>query len=278
MLRFISRLSATLVLAVVLSGPAGAQEDKKVPEPKIEKIDPKKGFPGIEFDFPNFDELFKGVPLDAKQAEQLKKQLETAREQWRKAMERLKEDMKKGGAPGLPPGVFPPGGFPGAFPGGLPAFPPAFPGGGGPGIPGFPGMPGMPGEGRFGLQVESPSNILIEQLGLKENQGLVVVNVRPDSAATKAGLKANDILLEWGGKAVSNDPTDLKSMVDSTRDAVEVKVLRKGKTETLKGVTVPERKADPKRPRPKIDVRLPRLDMMRVARLDASFLRNIGLS
>src|SRR5690349_17238377 len=116
MLRFLLKALAVLAVAGYLTAPVTAQDVKKDPGDKKElgpKVEPKAIAP-LPFDFPNFDELFKGVPLDPKQAEQLKMQLERAREQWKKAM----EDMKKGGGfPGLPPG-FPGGLPPGAFPGG----------------------------------------------------------------------------------------------------------------------------------------------------------------
>src|SRR5262249_6081611 len=62
------------------------------------------------------------------------------------------------------------------------------------------------------------------------------------SAAAKAGLKANDILLEVDGKAVSNEPQDLVRMLQGFKPdtTVDVTVLRKGRKETIKGITLPE--------------------------------------
>src|SRR5205809_593467 len=120
-LRMVSCLAVALVPGW-LGAPVGAQEKKEPPAPPKKVAPPFPGLPGIEFDFPNFDELIKGLPLDPEQAKMLKAQLEKAREQYKKAM----EDLRKG---------MPPGGLPG-FPGGLPGFPGGFPGGMPPGLPG----------------------------------------------------------------------------------------------------------------------------------------------
>ncbi|MGE3804657.1 MAG: M56 family metallopeptidase, partial [Gemmataceae bacterium] len=97
--------------------------------------------------------------------------------------------------------------------------------------PGFPGQPAIPvqppyvpfvpqpGVGvmvpygpqtwreraRLGVQLSLPSDLLIEQLNLTKNIGLIVDQVVPDMPAAKAGLKPHDILLEFDGKPVPSD-------------------------------------------------------------------------
>src|SRR5207244_13124744 len=56
------------------------------------------------------------------------------------------------------------------------------------------------GDMRLGIHVDKPSATLTDQLDLPKGQGLVIAQVVTDSAAAKAGLKANDILLEVDGK------------------------------------------------------------------------------
>ena len=84
--------------------------------------------------------------------------------------------------------------------------------------------------------------MLVEQLDLPKDQGIVVNEVMPDSAASKAGLKAHDILLEVDGKTVTNKlPEFNKQISDIKADTpVDVVVLRKGKRETVKGLSLPE--------------------------------------
>src|SRR5262249_52863568 len=60
----------------------------------------------------------------------------------------------------------------------------------------------------------------------------------------KAGLKAHDILLEFNGKPVPNDTSKLREMVEEVKAGapVDAVVLRKGKKETIKGITLAEAK------------------------------------
>jgi beta-lactamase regulating signal transducer with metallopeptidase domain len=97
---------------------------------------------------------------------------------------------------------------------------------------------------RLGAHVEPPSATLAEQLDLPKGRGLVLKEVLPDSAAEKAGLKPHDILLELNGEKVPNEVEGLKRlMADIKPDAaVEAVVLRKGKTEKIKGLKLPEAK------------------------------------
>jgi membrane-associated protease RseP (regulator of RpoE activity) len=111
-------------------------------------------------------------------------------------------------------------------------------------------------EGRLGALVGKPDATLVEQLDLPKDQGLVVVEVQPGSAAEKAGLKPHDVLLELDGKAVPNNPEELARQLAALKPGakVDVLVLRKGKKETVKGLELPE--AKPARGR-KLDVAAP---------------------
>ncbi len=119
-------------------------------------------------------------------------------------------------------------------------------------FPNFPGFGNVPPQtpGRLGVMVEAPSDAMIEQLDLPEGQGLVVGEVIPDSPAAKAGLKPHDILLEFNGKPVPNNPQDFRAMVGDIKADTEVSavVMRKGKRETIKGIKLPEVKSDPADP------------------------------
>jgi len=131
------------------------------------------------------------------------------------------------------------------FGGGLPGFQPAQIMPFNPGMqPGFGANPFMPvaQEGRFGMRIEKPTPVLADQLDLPVGQGMVVSQVINDSAAAKAGIKANDILLEVDGKAVPNDPADFMRRVGEIKadQAIDVLVLRKGRKETIKGLKLPE--------------------------------------
>jgi hypothetical protein len=112
------------------------------------------------------------------------------------------------------------------------------------------------GEGRLGIRIEKPSATLIDQLDLPQGEGLVVLDVVGGSAAATAGLKPHDILLEFAGKAVPADGRAFIKMLDGVKSGVPVDatVLRKGRKETIKGVTLPEGKAPlqpPRTPQPR---------------------------
>ncbi len=98
---------------------------------------------------------------------------------------------------------------------------------------------------RLGVTVSQPTETLVDQLDLPKGQGLVISQVLPDTPAAKAGLKPNDILLELNGKAVpSNQGEFVRQVQEIKADAkVDLVVLRKGKKETIKDVTLPEEKA-----------------------------------
>ncbi len=100
------------------------------------------------------------------------------------------------------------------------------------------------GGGRLGVQVQKPGSVLADQLDLPKGQGLVIEQVVPDSAAAKAGLKAHDVLLEFNGKSVPNEAAKFIKMVEEVKanTTVSAIVLRRGKKETIKGISLSEAK------------------------------------
>jgi beta-lactamase regulating signal transducer with metallopeptidase domain/membrane-associated protease RseP (regulator of RpoE activity) len=99
-----------------------------------------------------------------------------------------------------------------------------------------------PSGGRLGVAAQKPSPALADQLNLPKGQGLVIEDVLPDSAAAKAGLKKHDILLEFNGKPVPNEVADFVRMLNEVKanTPVDAVVLRKGKKETIRGISMPE--------------------------------------
>lgn len=111
------------------------------------------------------------------------------------------------------------------------------------------GLRARMGDGRLGVRVESPNQVLIDQLDLPANVGQVIMDVVPNLAADRAGIKVSDILLEVGGKAVPSEPNELIRFMREFKadEKVDVVVMRKGKKETIKGVTLPEAKPEANR-------------------------------
>jgi hypothetical protein len=94
---------------------------------------------------------------------------------------------------------------------------------------------------RLGIRVEKLSPVLADQFDLPGDKGMVITGVAPDSAARKAGIKENDILLEIGGKAVPGDAAEFQKLINEFKpdQQVDVVVFRKGKKESIKNVTLP---------------------------------------
>jgi hypothetical protein len=97
-------------------------------------------------------------------------------------------------------------------------------------------------EGRLGISVSPPGATLAAQLDLPKGRGLAIDDVRSESSAAKAGMKAHDILLEVDGKPVSSDVGEfLKYLAAIPADKViDAVVLRRGRRETIKGLALPE--------------------------------------
>ncbi len=98
------------------------------------------------------------------------------------------------------------------------------------------------GHGRLGVMVETPSAALREQLDLPKGRGLVITQLIANSAAAKAGIKGHDIFMEWDGKPVTDNIQDFQKLVEKleANAKVDAVVLRKGKSEKIKGIIVSE--------------------------------------
>src|SRR5438477_368049 len=84
-----------------------------------------------------------------------------------------------------------------------------------------------------------PGAALADQLNLPAGKGLIIVSVKADSPAAKAGLKVNDVLLEVNGQPVPSDAGALARTLDGIKGgAVSAVVLRKGKRETIRGISL----------------------------------------
>jgi len=181
---------------------------------------------GLEIELPDLEKLIPNLQgLDADSMKQLREHFEKVQKEVRKALE---EARKGGGLEGFGRLVIP------------------APGLGNLQLQGRLGLNrGLHRqEGRLGVRVEAPSTTMVEQLDLPKNQGLIVAEVETDSAAAKAGLKAHDILLEVNGKPVPSKVEEFAKQLDTIKanTPVDAVVLRKGKKETIKGLSLPEAK------------------------------------
>jgi len=98
--------------------------------------------------------------------------------------------------------------------------------------------------GRLGVTVQSLTPELEEYFGAK-NGGALVSSVTPDSAASKAGIKAGDVIVSINGRNVSDSDELVNELQDINGDATIV-VLRDKKQMTLKATI---ERASPAAPR-----------------------------
>jgi predicted metalloprotease with PDZ domain len=89
--------------------------------------------------------------------------------------------------------------------------------------------------GYMGVELDDLNEQLGEYFGVKDGKGALIDNVRDDSPAAKGGLKAGDVIVSVNGDAVEDAGDVHKAMADTEADQeVEVKVVRKGKSKTVK--------------------------------------------
>ncbi|MBQ5459154.1 MAG: PDZ domain-containing protein, partial [Rhodocyclaceae bacterium] len=88
--------------------------------------------------------------------------------------------------------------------------------------------------GKLGITIQSVTQELAQNFGLKQPTGALVANVEPGSAAERAGMQAGDVVLDVDGETV-NDSGDLPRIIgEKTPGAkVRVKVWRNGAEKTV---------------------------------------------
>ena len=86
---------------------------------------------------------------------------------------------------------------------------------------------------RLGASVESMSEQLAHYFGVKDGKGVLVTEVREDSAAARAGLKAGDVITEIDGQKVGSIDELMSALGKKTEGAMDVKILRKGDEKTV---------------------------------------------
>ena len=88
--------------------------------------------------------------------------------------------------------------------------------------------------GFLGVATQNMDADYAKAFGLKDNKGVLVPQVVEDSAAEKAGIKHNDIILELNGKPVASE-NELKNRIAmlSPGTKVKIKLWRDGKEKTV---------------------------------------------
>jgi serine protease Do len=82
----------------------------------------------------------------------------------------------------------------------------------------------QPAGGKLGLRLHTVNPELARQLGLRADQGVVVMGVEPGSPAAEAGIQQGDVILEVNRKPVTSI-NDVKEQVSKTGDGDQVLLL-----------------------------------------------------
>ena len=98
--------------------------------------------------------------------------------------------------------------------------------------------------GMLGVQVQVVTPEIAKAFGMSEPRGALIAEVHPDTPAEKAGLKREDIIIEYNGQPIK-EMNELPRLVAGTPPGTKttVKVLREGKEKTFP-ITVTELKEE----------------------------------
>ncbi|MEO8647841.1 MAG: PDZ domain-containing protein [Acidobacteriota bacterium] len=108
-------------------------------------------------------------------------------------------------------------------------------------MPGTPGMPGQPFENfqwqmgrsrQIGVGITPLTNQLSDHFGV--TNGVLINDVRPDSPAAKAGLKAGDIIVEADGKMLKGEGDLVRAISEKKDGDVELTIVRSRSRQTIR--------------------------------------------
>ncbi|MGB0864828.1 MAG: S1C family serine protease [Saprospiraceae bacterium] len=88
--------------------------------------------------------------------------------------------------------------------------------------------------GFLGISIQDMDNEIADDLGLAITEGVHILDVSPEGAASEAGIKANDVIIGVNGNDIKNAPK-LQEMIGRARpgDKVNIKVNRGGKEKSI---------------------------------------------
>lgn len=101
---------------------------------------------------------------------------------------------------------------------------------------------------QIGIGVNPLTKQLGEYFGIADGKGLLINNVIENSPASRAGLRAGDVIVEIEGKAVANQMDLVRIVGEKKEGDVSLTIIRDKKRQTIK--VTPE-KIEPKEVKPK---------------------------
>jgi serine protease Do len=82
----------------------------------------------------------------------------------------------------------------------------------------------------FGLYVKDLNPDLAKELGLQEDEGVVIASVQPGSRAEEAGLRSRDVILEVNREPVKDVPSYQRAIKSGGKERVVLLLIRRGDT------------------------------------------------
>jgi len=86
---------------------------------------------------------------------------------------------------------------------------------------------------QIGVSVSSLTKQLGEYFGAADGKGLLINNVRENSPAAKAGLKAGDIIIEADGKEIKNNTDLIRTLNEKKEGDVQLTIIRDRNRQTV---------------------------------------------
>lgn len=103
------------------------------------------------------------------------------------------------------------------------------------------------GNGRLGIRVSTVAPGVAEDNKVPAGRGVLAAEVVPGSAAAKAGVKANDIIVEFAGQPVTDEPAAFVAQVQRAKagDKLDMTVIRDGERQVIRGIVLAAAAAQP---------------------------------
>lgn len=89
--------------------------------------------------------------------------------------------------------------------------------------------------GYLGIVLQELNSDLAPYFNVKAGEGVLIMRVEKDTPAEKAGLKAGDVIVRMGDRAVANAKAVHEALADLKKgENVAIAIVRRGKKETVK--------------------------------------------
>ncbi|MCS6805008.1 MAG: PDZ domain-containing protein [Blastocatellia bacterium] len=101
------------------------------------------------------------------------------------------------------------------------------------------------GRGRMGITLQELTPQLADYFGVKDRTGVLISSVREDSPASRAGLKAGDVIIAIDGESVQDANDVIRVVAKKEQGPVEVRIVRERREMTVTVTLEKKEKAMP---------------------------------